>query len=50
MRLLYPLIKLFGPNFSIRSTDLAEAMVKVGINGSELEILENRDILQIINS
>ncbi|MEW8525616.1 MAG: NAD-dependent epimerase/dehydratase family protein [Candidatus Thiodiazotropha endolucinida] len=47
MRWLYPAIRFFGPNASIKSTELAEAMVKVGLNGSELEILENRDILKI---
>ena len=48
MRWLYPLIRLFGKNASIKSTELAEAMVKVGLNGSELEILENRDIQKIM--
>ena len=43
-RALYPLIKLFGDNASIKSTELASAMFKVGINGCDMEILENRDI------
>jgi uncharacterized protein YbjT (DUF2867 family) len=46
-RLSYPLLKLFGSGFSVKSTELAEAMVKVGLNGSDLEVLENRDILDI---
>lgn len=46
-RWLYPLIKLLGSNASIRSTELAQAMFKVGLNGSEREILENRDILKV---
>lgn len=44
-RTLYPLIKLFGKNMSIQSTELATAMFNVGMNGADKEILENRDIL-----
>ncbi len=47
-RYLYPIIKLFGSNASIKSTELAEAMFKVGVRGSDLEILENRDILAVL--
>lgn len=47
MRWMYPLIRLFGEGASIPSTELAEAMFKVGITGHRLEILENRDIAQI---
>jgi len=32
-RALYPLIKLFGENYSIKSTELAEVMFLVGMNG-----------------
>lgn len=32
MRLLYPLIKLLGSSYSIRSTELAQAMFSVGLN------------------
>lgn len=46
-RLLYPLLKLFGANFSIKSTELAAAVFHVGINGCDLEILENKDILNV---
>lgn len=45
-RVLYPLIKLLGSKYSIRSTELAIAMFAVGLNGSPLEILENKDILE----
>jgi uncharacterized protein YbjT (DUF2867 family) len=43
-RTLYPLIKLFGKNASIKSTELAEAMFNVGLFGADKEILENKDI------
>jgi len=45
MRTLYPLIRLMGNNGSIKSTELAEAMYHVGLNGAASEILENKDIL-----
>jgi len=45
-RFLYPLIKLFGSNASIKSTELAASMFKVGLHGSDKEIFENRDILK----
>ncbi|WP_435622909.1 hypothetical protein [Flagellimonas sp.] len=48
-RALYPIIKLLGKNASIQSTELAYAMFKVGMNGGEKEILENKDILEIVN-
>ena len=44
-RTLYPLIKLFGRNTSIKSTELAEAMFLVGLHGAKKEVLENADIL-----
>ena len=44
-RFLYPLIMLFGKSASIRSTELAEAMVGIGLYGYDKEILENREIL-----
>ena len=37
-------MKLLGPNASIMSTDLATAIFNVGINGCDLEILENKNI------
>lgn len=48
-RALYPVIKLFGKNASIKSTELATAMFKVGMQGGNNEILENKDILNIAN-
>lgn len=48
MRFSYPLIKLFGKNISVKSTELALAMFNVGLHGSENEILENKDILNEI--
>jgi uncharacterized protein YbjT (DUF2867 family) len=47
IRVLYPIIKLFGRNASIKSTELASAMYQIGINGADKEILENREILKL---
>lgn len=44
LRLIYPLIKLFGKKYSIKSTDLAESMFQVGLNGFPKKILENIDM------
>ena len=46
-RKLYPILKLMGKNASIKSTELAGAMVHVGLSGEADEILENRDILEL---
>jgi len=46
-RALYPLIRLMGANGSITSTELANAMFKVGLNGADTEILENKTILEV---
>lgn len=48
MRALYPVIKLFGKNASIRSSDLACLMFRVGLEGCVLEILENIDIQKVL--
>lgn len=45
MRGLYPLIRLMGSGGSIKSTELALAMFRVGLNGGSSEILENKAIL-----
>ena len=45
MRTLYPLIKLFGSNASIKSTELASAIFNVGLRGAKGEVLENKAIL-----
>ncbi|MEO0725741.1 MAG: NAD-dependent epimerase/dehydratase family protein [Bacteroidota bacterium] len=48
-RFLYPVIRLFGENASIKSTELADGMFRVGIGEAEAaEVLENRDILQVL--
>ncbi len=49
-RALYPLIKLLGKNASIKSTELALAMFKIGMEGAAKEILENKDILDVLES
>ena len=45
-RTLYPLIRMMGPNSSIKSTELASAMFHVGLHGADSEILENKAILK----
>lgn len=45
MRALYPLIKMLGSNYSIKSSELGSAIFNVGLNGAKNEILENKDIL-----
>lgn len=48
-RVLYPLVRLMGPNSSIRSTELAQGMYQVAVEGAAAEeILENRDILALL--
>lgn len=49
VRFLYPLMKAMGPRYSISSIDLAEAMFKVGIEGTDKEVLENQDILACLS-
>ncbi len=46
-RLLYPIIKLFGKNGSVKSTELASAMFSVGLNSYEKEVIENHEIIDI---
>lgn len=46
MRALYPVLKIFGKNASIKSTELAYSMFLVGLEGSEMEIFENVDIVK----
>ncbi|MDR2145486.1 MAG: hypothetical protein LBE91_03375 [Tannerella sp.] len=48
MRSLYPVILVLGKKYSIKSTELANAMFNVGINGADKQILENKDILSYI--
>lgn len=47
-RHLYPLIKLFGKNMSIKSTELGEAMYKAGLKGTNNTIIENKNIYNIL--
>ena len=47
-RFLYPLIKSFGNKYSIKSTELGEAIYKTGVSGNEQTILENNQILKIV--
>ena len=48
-RFIYPLLKIFGKSLSVKSTELANAIFNVGINGADKEILENKDIFKYIN-
>ncbi|KAK2960847.1 putative NAD-dependent epimerase/dehydratase family protein [Blattamonas nauphoetae] len=47
-RAIYPVLKLFGKNVTIKSTELAKAMFIAGMNGAPKEILENADILALL--
>ena len=48
-RYIYPLIKLLGNNLSITDVQLAKTMFVVGLNGYSKEILENKDMIQLVN-
>ncbi|WP_268037040.1 NAD-dependent epimerase/dehydratase family protein [Algoriphagus sp. PAP.12] len=48
MRNLYPILRLLGSKFSIKSTELAKAMCEVGIKGTDKKILENKDLIQYL--
>ena len=47
-RFIYPITKYLGKGASIKSSELALAMFKVGLNGAETEILENREIFKYL--
>ncbi len=47
-RKMYPLMKLFGQNASIESTQLAEAMFQAGLGKNQTRILENREIINTL--
>ena len=47
-RKLYPLIKLFGKNTSITSTELAKVMFIIGMHGDNKTVLENRDMISVL--
>ncbi|ASV31357.1 Rossmann-fold NAD(P)-binding domain-containing protein [Maribacter cobaltidurans] len=48
LRTLYPMLRLLGSNFSIKSTELAKAMYEIGINGTDKKILENKDLIHFL--
>ena len=48
-RTLYPLFKIMGKNMSIKSTELAKVIYHVGMNGSDMEVMENRDMINYFN-
>lgn len=50
LRIFYPALKILGEKYSIKSTELASAIINVGINGADKHILENKDILKYKNS
>lgn len=43
-RLIYPVFRLLGKKHSIKSTELADGMFYVGLQGADKEVLENHDI------
>ncbi len=48
MRNLYPILRLLGRNFSIKSTELSKAIFEIGINGTDKKILENKDVIHYL--
>lgn len=50
MKTLYPIVKLLGNKYSVKSTELASAIFNVGLYGAEKQILENEDILKYSNT
>lgn len=46
IKVLYPIFKLLGDKYSIKSTELANAIFNVGMNGADKQNLENQDILK----
>ncbi len=50
MRLLYPLIRIFGKKYSIPSDQLAEAIFRLGINGAHQTVFENDELLQLLKN
>lgn len=50
IKVLYPVLKLLGDKYSIKSTELANAIFSVGLNGADKQILENQDILKYKNN
>jgi uncharacterized protein YbjT (DUF2867 family) len=48
-RYAYPLLKLFGKNTSIKSTELARVIYAVGIKGDDKEVWENKDMITYLH-
>ena len=48
-RWLYPFLKYLGKKYSIPSTILAQAMLKVSLEGSDDEIFENKQIWKLLS-
>ena len=48
-RALYPIIKVFGKNASIKSTELARGFFEAGIRKAPKREMENKDILEFIS-
>lgn len=47
-RILYPIIKMLGKNLSITDQELAQTIFRVGLNGYQKEILENKEMRNYI--
>jgi nucleoside-diphosphate-sugar epimerase len=47
-RLVYPLIKLLGKNYSITSIELAKAMFVIGMNKTNQTIFENHELRALV--
>lgn len=48
MRSLYPILRLLGNNFSIKSTELGKVMFEIGLNGTDRRIFENNDLIRYL--
>ena len=49
MRILYPVMKLMGGHYSIRSDELGKAMFMAGVRGAAKSTMENSDILDFLS-
>ncbi len=49
MKAFYPLMRLFGDTVSIRSMQLATVMFEIALNGSDIEVWENKDMIDYLN-
>ena len=46
-RILYPLVSLISPKYTITSIQLVNVMYRIGMEGYDKEILENIDLLEL---